>query len=276
MRARPGGGRARQRHGGAGGFGYRSTYPGLADPVRPKFVVNTIPTRTPRNYDHGRLDPLERSSSYVDTFTLGSLDPGRTATFRWNVTAVKAGSYRICYRVNAGLDGKAKAVPASAGQPISGVFAGTIAGRPPQAHIAQDGKTVVQGMAVRRKPPVGAYVGGRLLGRERLARLVPRAARDRQARIARVLRLGARALAQRELRPARVADHELVHAVVAEAGGRSAHTSSIGGGLGSATNGYRGRRGAMIRYALSPSPRRSRSSDAVGSRPVSSRTRSRR
>ena len=64
--------------GSAGGFGYRSTYPGLADPVRPKFVVNTIPTRTPRNYDHGRLDPLERSSSYVDTFTLGSLDPGRT------------------------------------------------------------------------------------------------------------------------------------------------------------------------------------------------------
>jgi hypothetical protein len=37
---------------------------------------------------------------------------------------------------------------------------------------------------------------------------------------------------------------------------------------------YRGSRGAMIRYALSPSPSRSRSSDSTGSSPVSSRTRS--
>ena len=44
-----------------GGFNYRSTFPGVADPSRPQFVVNTIPTRTPRNYDRGRLDPLERS-----------------------------------------------------------------------------------------------------------------------------------------------------------------------------------------------------------------------
>ncbi|MEA2397770.1 MAG: hypothetical protein QOK25_1326 [Thermoleophilaceae bacterium] len=139
--------------GSASGFGYRSTYPGLADPVRPKFVVNTIPTRTPRNYDHGRLDPLERSSSYVDTFTLGSLAPGRTATFRWNVTAVKSGSYRLCYRVNAGLDGKAKAVPERPGQPISGQFAGVIQGTPPQAHIAQDGHTVVEGPAVSANHP---------------------------------------------------------------------------------------------------------------------------
>ena len=37
---------------------------------------------------------------------------------------------------------------------------------------------------------------------------------------------------------------------------------------------YFGSRGAMMRYAFSPSPRRSRSSESIGSRPVSSFTRS--
>jgi hypothetical protein len=147
------GGSASGAGGSGGGFGYRTSYPGVADPVRPQFIVNTVPTRTPRNYDHGRLDPLERSSSYVDTFPLGPLEPGRTATFKWNVTAVKSGSYKICYRVNAGLDGKAKAVPARSGQPISGQFSGVIAPKPPQAHIAQDGKTVVEGKAVDENAP---------------------------------------------------------------------------------------------------------------------------
>jgi hypothetical protein len=139
--------------GGGGGFGYRSTAPGLADPTRPRFVVNTIPTRTPRNYDQGRLDPLERSSSYVDTFPLGPLAAGRTVTFRWNVTAVKSGPYKICYHVNAGLDGKAKAVPARSGAPIGGEFTGVIADRPPQAHIGPDGKTVVEGKAIDENHP---------------------------------------------------------------------------------------------------------------------------
>jgi hypothetical protein len=139
--------------GGSGGFAYRTTSPGVADPSRPRFVVNTIPTRTPRQYDKGRLDPLERSSSYVDTFPLGSLAAGRTISFKWNVTAVKAGPFRICYRVNAGLDGKAKAVPARSGEQIAGEFTGEIKEKPPQAHIAQDGKTVVEGKAISEQAP---------------------------------------------------------------------------------------------------------------------------
>jgi hypothetical protein len=147
------GGSASGEGGSGGAFGYRSTQPGLADPVRPQFVVNTVPTRTPRNYDHGRLDPLERSSSYVDTYPLGPLAAGRTVTFRWNVTSVKAGPFRICYRVNAGLGGKARAVPSSSGAPISGEFAGAVIQRPPQAHVGEDGKTVVQGPAVSGSAP---------------------------------------------------------------------------------------------------------------------------
>ena len=139
--------------GETGGFSYRTTYPGVADPARPQFIVNRVPTRTPRVYDQGRLDPLERSSAYVDTFPLGKLAPGRSVTFRWNVTAVKQGPYRICYRVNAGLDGKAHAVPAQDGEPIEGEFSGTVEGKAPQAHIAEDGKTVVEGQAVSGNTP---------------------------------------------------------------------------------------------------------------------------
>jgi hypothetical protein len=131
--------------GGAGGFAYRTQQPNVADPARPRFILNTIPTRTPRQYDQGRLDPLERSSSYVDTFPLGPLAPGRSVTFRWNVTAVKSGKFRICYRVNAGLDGKAKAVPARSGDTVFGEFDGIVKDRPPQARIGSDDKTVVEG-----------------------------------------------------------------------------------------------------------------------------------
>ena len=126
-----------------GGFNYRSAFPGVADPSRPQFVVNTIPTRTPRNDDRGRLDPLERSSSYVSTFPLGKLAPNREVTFVWDVTAVKSGPYKICWKVNAGLDGKAKAVPHQ-GEPISGAFTGTVSDVAPDARIGDDGRTVIQ------------------------------------------------------------------------------------------------------------------------------------
>jgi hypothetical protein len=139
--------------GNGGGFAYRTTARGVADPARPRFIVNRVPTRTPRVYDQGRLDPLERSSSYVDTFPLGSLRPGRQVTFRWNVTAVKAGPFHVCYRVNAGLDGKAIAVKPSMGEPIKGAFDGVVADRPPQSHIAEDGSTVVEGAAVSGGAP---------------------------------------------------------------------------------------------------------------------------
>jgi hypothetical protein len=130
-----------------GGFSFRTTYPNVADPSRPQFVINTVPTATPRQYDRGRLDPLERSSAYVDTYPLGPLAAGRSASFNWNVTAVKAGPYRICYRVNAGLNGKAKAVPSRQGETVAGEFTGDVAHAPPQAHIGADGKTVVEGAA---------------------------------------------------------------------------------------------------------------------------------
>jgi hypothetical protein len=133
---------------------------GLADPERPRFVVDVLPTRPggPRR-DTDRLDPLERSSAYVDTYPLGKLEEGDTATFRWEVTAVKAGAFCIAWKVAAGLDGKAEAivqpeqpekrcrnnqiVDGETTEEPTGAFAGVISDEAPDARIADDGETVV-------------------------------------------------------------------------------------------------------------------------------------
>jgi hypothetical protein len=60
------------------------------------------------------------------------------------VSAVKAGPYKLCWRVNAGLYGKAKAVAASGSAPISGEFKGTVSRKAPQAKIGDDGVTVIE------------------------------------------------------------------------------------------------------------------------------------
>jgi hypothetical protein len=117
----------------------------VADPERPQFVVNRIPTRTARRNPPLDPAPLERSSALVDTYPLGPLEPNRTATFRWDVTAVKAGPFKLCWRINAGLYGKAKAVPASDSPPLSGKFAGEVSNKAPNARIADDGHTVIEG-----------------------------------------------------------------------------------------------------------------------------------
>jgi hypothetical protein len=118
----------------------------VADPERPQFVVNRIPTATERVNPPLDPAPLERSSALVDTYPLGPLGAGRSATFRWDVTAVKAGDYKLCWRVNAGLYGKAKATAApDSDLPISGEFEGQVSNKAPKARIADDGRTFVTG-----------------------------------------------------------------------------------------------------------------------------------
>lgn len=109
-----------------------------ADKNRPNFVVDQIPGAT-RPASRQQLDPLERSTAYVNTYSLGSLAPNRTATFEWKVTAVRAGDFRLCYRVAAGLDGKAKAVPAEGSLPIEQEWQGNITNEAPKTGVADDG-----------------------------------------------------------------------------------------------------------------------------------------
>jgi hypothetical protein len=109
-----------------------------ADKNRPNFVVDQIPGSA-RPASRQQLDPLERSSAYVNTYTLGPLGANRTATFEWKVTAVRAGDFRLCYRVNAGLDGKAKAVPSSGSLPIVQEWQGNISNAAPKTGVSDDG-----------------------------------------------------------------------------------------------------------------------------------------
>ena len=88
--------------------------------------------------------PRGCDTAYVNTWACGPLAPGREKTFRWSVTAVRAGDFDVRWRVFAGLHGKARAVQAGGGdEPPSGSFSGTISRRAPQARIADDGETVI-------------------------------------------------------------------------------------------------------------------------------------
>jgi hypothetical protein len=109
-----------------------------ADKNRPNFVVDQIPG-SDRPASRQDLDPLERSNAYVNTYTLGPLAPNRTATFEWKVTAVRAGPFRICYRVATGLDDKAIAKPAAGSLPLIKEWDGMVSNAAPQTGVAPDG-----------------------------------------------------------------------------------------------------------------------------------------
>lgn len=124
------------------GFDERLEDPDLADPERPVFAVSGEPQQIGGLPESRAQVPEGGETAYVDTWALGELEPGESETFEWKVTAVEAGPYRLSYAVSAGLDGKAKAVSPSGDQP-TGVFAGTISDEPPDARVADDGRTIV-------------------------------------------------------------------------------------------------------------------------------------
>jgi hypothetical protein len=95
----------------------------LADPNRPVWVL-----------DKG---PKGGTSSYANTWSLGPLAGGRTATFEWKLTAVEPGDYSIAYRVSPGLDNKARL---AAGSKARGTFAVTISDEPVPARVNSKGE----------------------------------------------------------------------------------------------------------------------------------------
>ena len=124
------------------GLDFRKDDPDLADQRRPQFVVNG------QFKEFGNIEDAQAKTpngvenpTYVDTWALGPLKPGEEKSFKWDVTAVVAGPYKITYTVAAGLDGKARAVDASGNIPQA-VFSGTVSDEAPQTRIADDGKTI--------------------------------------------------------------------------------------------------------------------------------------
>jgi len=124
------------------GFYRKSDDPDLADPNRPVFILDGDPREFGGYPDVKVAGPAGGSTALVSTWALGELKPGKEKTFRWKVTPVKAGPFKVTYAVAAGLQGKAKAVGTGGAQP-RGEFAGTISSRPPASRIAADGVTVV-------------------------------------------------------------------------------------------------------------------------------------
>jgi hypothetical protein len=92
------------------GLDYRSTQPDVANADRPQFAVNGVPREIGGFPEAKDATPLGCDTAYVDTWACGPLKPGVERTFVWKVTAVKAGPYKLSWRVAAGLNGKAKAV----------------------------------------------------------------------------------------------------------------------------------------------------------------------
>jgi hypothetical protein len=127
------------------GFNIRSTDPDLADPERPQFVINGVPKEIGGFPEAKEAAPLGCDTAYVNTWACGPLASGKDRTFRWSVTAVKAGDFEINWRVAAGLDGKAKAVSADGGEAPSGSFSGSVSDEAPEVRVADDGETVVEG-----------------------------------------------------------------------------------------------------------------------------------
>jgi len=114
--------------GNAAAFAETSDQPGLADPSRPVWVL-----------DGG---PRGGTTAYVNTWALGELAPGQEKTFLWNVTAVKAGTHTIKYRVAGGLNGKAKA-QLSTGEPPEGAFTVKISDAPADARVGPNDEVII-------------------------------------------------------------------------------------------------------------------------------------
>jgi hypothetical protein len=127
------------------GLNYRKGDATLADPERPQFVVNGLPREIGGFPEAKDATPLGCDTAYVDTWACGRLRPGDERSFRWSVTAVKAGPYRITYTVAAGLYGGAKAVTAGGGEAPHGNFSGTVSDKAPEVRVGDDGVTVVEG-----------------------------------------------------------------------------------------------------------------------------------
>jgi hypothetical protein len=126
------------------GFSYDSTDPDVADSERPQFVINGMPVEIGGFPEAKEAAPTGCDTAYVNTWACGPLRAGREKSFRWSVTAVKAGPYAIKWRVAAGLHGKAKAVGAG-GEAARGSFSGTVSAEAPETRVADDGKTVITG-----------------------------------------------------------------------------------------------------------------------------------
>ena len=117
-------------------FSIYDKQPGLADPDRPVWVLeNDYPKLV------GETNPAGAQTANDKTFDFGPLKPGKTVDAVWKVTPVQPGVYTLDYQVDAGLEGKAKAVTSDGGPP-TGSFVVKISDQPPNTVVNDNGQVV--------------------------------------------------------------------------------------------------------------------------------------
>jgi hypothetical protein len=139
---------------GAQPFAEDLNQPGLASQSRAVWIVDQAPcpATAPDITASGECAPLDNGTrqtggpggavtAYANTWAMGTLAAGKTATFRWGVTAEKSGTHVIHYRIAAGLNGKATAVYAG-GRPLNGTFVVKITSSAPGAYVTDGGQVI--------------------------------------------------------------------------------------------------------------------------------------
>ena len=125
----------------AGAFAADISQEGAANLSRPIWIVDTPPKPcTAATCSQGSSGGAV--TAYSNTWALGALAPGRTATFIWRVTAVQPGVHTLAWEVAAGLNGKAKAV--QNGTIPRGKITVLVRKAPAKTYVTNSGKVVSQ------------------------------------------------------------------------------------------------------------------------------------
>ncbi|HTZ62633.1 MAG TPA: hypothetical protein VMB51_00860 [Solirubrobacteraceae bacterium] len=125
---------------------YETSFPGVASKKRPIWVLERGPGTIPKHpvESEAVAPPGGGQTAYVETWALGPLAPGASATFHWLVTPVEPGLHHVRYVVAAGLAGNAKARFPSGAIPRGG-FLVHVAPRPPARHVNPETGKVTPG-----------------------------------------------------------------------------------------------------------------------------------
>jgi hypothetical protein len=108
-------------------FSSRLRATGLASSSRPVWIV-----------DDG---PLSGDTAYANTWALGSIRPGDTRRFTWNVVPVRAGHYKLRYRLTGSTTGRSQLRLAN-GDAARGRFDVDISGKPAEVRVTPDGRII--------------------------------------------------------------------------------------------------------------------------------------